>query len=305
MQWVLLPLAAAFLFAIGGIFDKFIVENKLPNAISYFFLQLFIAVLTWPIMASLIFGFQIPSPGSLLLILFAAITSNIGYVIYFWLVKNHDISSVGPLAQTKLLFAIPLAFVFLGEFHGFEALLLMLLIFVGAMLTTYSKGFSVRKLILDNRLLVVALAMSLSWALADLPIKYLVEEITPASFLTWRYILSGPVILLFALFLFKKEARETLRANIKRTIPFSVLAATIGFVGILALFTSYEFSYTIPSAVVLSQGMFVFVLALVLSRLRTKVIREKQPLLVYAIRLAGVILISSSIWFLINTNIAL
>ena len=109
----LFPLAAAFLFSVGALFDKFILENKLPNATAYFFLQSFTAVVLFPVLSILIFGLRFPSLFSLLLTLFAAITSSIGFLIYFLLLKNYDLSSFGPLVQTRLLFAIPLAFFFL------------------------------------------------------------------------------------------------------------------------------------------------------------------------------------------------
>lgn len=301
----LFPLTAAFLFSVGALFDKFILENKMPNATAFFFLQSFTAVVLFPILSILIFGLRFPSPFSLLLTLFAAITSSIGFLIYFLLLKNYDLSSVGPLVQTRLLFAIPLAFFFLNEFYGFGALLLMLLIFLGAVLTTYCKEFSVRALLLNNRLLLLAMVLAIVWALADLPAKIVVNEITAPSFMAWRYILSIPVIGLFALLVFKGDARKAFSKNLLMTLPFSLAATFIGFTGIMLILMAYAFSYTIPSALVLSQAIFVFVIALIVSRLKSSLISEKQPMKVYLVRLVGVLLIISSIYFLMNSSMVL
>ena len=113
----LFPLITGLLFAIGTVFDKYILENKMQDSTSFFFLQSFLAMALYPALCILIFGLQFPTISTLLLIVFTAILVNIGFFFYVFLVKNYDLSSVGPLAQTKLLFAIPLAFIFLGEFY--------------------------------------------------------------------------------------------------------------------------------------------------------------------------------------------
>ncbi len=306
MQEVFLfPLVAALLFSAGSIFDKFISENKMPHSTAYFFLQSLFAITFFPVLATLIFGFEVPSMALMPLILFAAITANIGFFLYFYIVREYDISSVGPLAQTKLLFAIPLAYLFLNEFYGFEALALMLLIFPGAILTTYSKKFSLKSLLLNNRLLIIALAMAFFWALSDLPVKAIVSEIQPATFMIWRYLLSIPVIAVFALFLFKGDAKKTFVQSFKSAAPFGIIATIIGFTGMMFLFTAYKFSYTIPSALVLSQGIFVFAIAFILSRVKSSLIDEKHELRVYAVRLAGVALIVSSIFLLMNGSLVI
>ncbi len=298
----LFPLITGLLFAIGTVFDKYILENKMQDSTSFFFLQSFLAMALYPALCILIFGLQFPSIFTLLLIMFAAILANVGFFFYFFLVKNYDLSSVGPLTQTKLLFVIPLAFIFLGEFYGLKEFGLMALIFAGAVLTTYSKQISLKALLLNNRLLMLALFMSLSWALADLPVKAIVTEIGSPSFMTWRYILTLPVIAIFAIFLFKGTARKAFVQNFHRTIPYAFIASLIGFVGMMLLFSAYEFSYTIPSALVLSQAAFVFALAFIISRIKSSIVAEKEALKVYAVRLIGVLLIISSIYFLITGN---
>ena len=206
------------------------------------------------------------------------------------------------MTQTKLLFAIPLAFVFLGEFYGLKEFGLMALIFAGAVLTTYSMQRSLRALLLDNKLLAIALLMSLSWALADLPVKAIVLEIGAPSFMVWRYLFTIPVLAVFAIFLFKDEARKSFVKNFRRTIPYTFIASIIGFAAMMFLFSAYEFSYTIPSALVLSQGVFVFAIAFIISKIKSSLIGEKEPLKVYAVRFVGVLLIISSIYFLITGN---
>lgn len=296
----LFSLAAAFLFSIGSLFDKFILENKMPNALAYFFLQSIFAVTLFPLTSFLLFGIEIPEPFTFVLILFAAIAVNIGFLFYFKLVKRFDLSSVGPLTQTRPLFAIPLGAFFLNEFYGFEALLLMLLIFAGALLTTYSKEFSIRAFLLENKILFLALLMTLFWVIADLPAKLIMQDISAASFMIWRYLFSIPIIAIMAIFLLKKEPKTVFVKNAAKTIPFALVAAAIGFTGIMFLFIAYSFSYTIPSAVVSSQAMFVFIIAFIVSRIKPSIIEERHPLGVYLVRFLGVILISSSIYFLMN-----
>ncbi len=299
----LFSLAAGLLFAVGSIFDKFILENKMQNSTSFFFMQSFLAMALFPTISILIFGLQFPTFFTMFLILFTAIAANIGFFIYFFLVKNYNLSSVGPLAQTKLLFAIPLAFIFLSEFYGLKEFGLMALIFAGAVLTTYSKQLSLKKLLLNNRLLLLAIFMSLSWALADVPVKVIVAEIAASSFMAWRYILTLPVIAIFAIFLFNGTAKKDFVQKFRRTIPFAFTASLIGFTGMMLLFSAYEFSYTIPSALVLSQAAFVFALAFIISRIKSTLIAENEPLKVYAVRFLGVLLIISSIYFLITGNL--
>lgn len=298
----LFPLAAAFLFAVGELFDKFLLENKMPNGTAYFFLQMLLAVVFFPLLAFLFFGVEFPGVFAALLIMFAAIVSTIGYLLYFFLVRNYDLSSVGPLTQAKLLFSIPLAYFFLNEFYGFNALLLMLFIFFGAALSTYSPKVSFKALVLGNRLLFFAMLMSLAWALGDLPATMLSNEISGPSFMIWRYIFSAPIIAVFAFFLLKGNARKALSQNLGRTLPLSFIAMLFGFTGTMLLFIAYGFSYSIPSALLLSQAIFVFAIAFVVSRLKSSLIAEKHTLGVYLVRLAGVLLIVSSIYFLMNGN---
>ena len=298
----LFPLIAGFLYAFGTLFDKFILENKMQNSTAFFFLQGFTAVVLYPILSILIFGLQFPTAYTILLLLFAAIVVNFGFFFYIFIIKTYDLSSVGPLMQTKLLFAIPLAFVFLGEFYGIKEFGLMALIFAGAVLTTYSKQRSLRALLLDNKLLMLALLMSLSFAVADLPVKTIVLEIGAPSFMSWRYLFTIPVLAVFAIFLFKDEAKKAFVQNFRRTIPYALTASLIGFAAMMFLFSAYEFSYTIPSAIVLSQAVFVFALAFIISRIKSSLIGEKEPLKVYAVRFLGVLLILSSIYFLITGN---
>jgi len=304
MQEVFLfPLAAGFIFAIGTLVDKFILENKMPNAKAYFFLQFFAAALVFPIFSIAIFGLEFPSLYSALIILFAAAFASVGSLIYFTILEDYDVSSVGPLLQSKLLFAIPLAFLFLNEFYGFSALVLMVLIFGGAILTTYSKKFSAKDLLFNNKLLSLAMLMGLTWAISDLPVKMLSPELSGPSFVSWRYFLSLPTMLLLALFMFKGESKKAFSKNLWRTLPYSIIAMLFGFAGIVLLFIAYTFSFTITSALVLSQAIFVFVLAFAISRIKSSLIDERHSLQVYAVRLVGVLLIISSIYFLISSNI--
>lgn len=301
----LLPLAAGFFFAFGAFFDKFILENKMENAMSFFFLQLITAMVMFPILSFLIFGFKIPSIPTLVLILFSAVVVNVGFLIYFSIVKEYDLSSVGPLIQTKLLFAIPLGYFFLGEFYGLETLLLMLLIFAGAILTTYSKSFSLKALLFNNKLLALALIMSIAWALSDLPVKMVSNEISGPMYIAWRYILSAPVLLVFGFDFFRGSVKKSFFSNLKKTLPFSITANLIGFTGLALMFISYEISFTITSALVLSQAIFVFILAFVISKVKSSWIDERHSMKVYLVRLAGVLLIISSIYFLMSGNLVL
>ncbi len=306
MQEVLiLSLGAGLVFSLAALFDKFALENKMANGHAYFFLQLTTAMIFFPILSTLIFGFEIPSLPAAILIFLSTIAANIGFWLYFSLVRDYDLSSIGPLTQTKLLFTIPLAFFVLKEFYGYEAIILMGLILVGAIFTTYSKSFSLKALLLDNRLLFLALIMGVSWALSDLPVKMVAGEISSSSFITWRYLFSVPVLLVFGFFMFKGKTKKTFFKDLKKTLPFSLTSTIFVFTGTFLLFTSYALSYTITSALVLSQAIFVFIIAFVISKVKSRLIDERHSNKVYLVRLAGVLLIISSIYFLMNGNLVL
>jgi len=113
------------------------------------------------------------------------------------------------------------------------------------------------------------------------------------------------VFLKLSLFAFKKETTKALRKDFRRAMPFALAGLLLGFLGVVLLFTAYSISYTISVSVVLTEAIFVFAIAFALSRIKSSLIDEKQPFSVYAVRLVGVLLIVSSVWFLMNAKIAL
>ena len=174
MDWILLSIASAFMFAIIIIADKLLLSTYLPNLRTFFFLVGIIQI----VMATtilLIEPWHSSPSGSILIIgMVSGITWIAGLILMFYGISRLEVSRVIAIYHTYPVFVGLLAVVFLGEHLSVVAWLAILVTICGAALVAMGQSHSKQN---DGPLIIYGIVVigSLLTAIANVTYKYALD----------------------------------------------------------------------------------------------------------------------------------
>ncbi|MBR9699017.1 EamA family transporter [Candidatus Woesearchaeota archaeon] len=290
MVWVLLAMAAAFIFAVVDVQDKFIIGKELKDPVLAPAVTGIYTFLLLGIISVILGGIFLP-----LVVIGTAVLAGIIYrlaiLIYFFAIKRGEVSRVIPVLATESLFVLLFALLFLGESYTTAIYVGIVLIAMSAFLISMEKAsFKVH----FNTAFYFALFTAILFALRTVIIKFVTFQGNIWSIIFWISVGQGIVgVVLFAFH------HPHLLQKAKRGVKHLLLGTTLNVVG----FVFFTFALTAgPAALVAAIGrldlLFVFLITLLLSLFFPKIIKEKfskpvliQKFIAVSMLVIGVILI--------------
>ncbi|MEM4181764.1 MAG: EamA family transporter [Candidatus Pacearchaeota archaeon] len=135
--WLLYALLSAFFAALVAIFGKIGLKNLDSNSATFFrsvvmTLFLFLVVFFQGKLKNLAYFFENSKP--LLFIILGGIAGALSWLFYFLALKATDVSKIVPIDRLSVVFALVLAFLFLGEKVNLMTWLGAILIVVGGII---------------------------------------------------------------------------------------------------------------------------------------------------------------------------
>ncbi|MHA1874359.1 MAG: EamA family transporter, partial [Candidatus Heimdallarchaeaceae archaeon] len=272
MDWVLFALLAPLFWACCNVIDKFLLEKRIRDAISYqIIITLFntinivILLLIAPISTNF-YGFILGMIIGLLGII--AVTFYNKSMIY------EEASRVVPLVYLSSIFVLILAYIFLGEVFNLEKYIGIIFIVIGGALISYKK--IVKKWYFSSAVKFTLIAAFL-WGASSVISKYTLGFIDFFTLTVWQligYLVFGP------LFLLSRRVRRNFLKDIrkfdKKITILMVLNTLFYLIGLLSFFFAASIGMiSLVYAIVSTQPFFIFIYMLLISKLAPQIIREK------------------------------
>ncbi|MEM7822902.1 MAG: EamA family transporter [Candidatus Aenigmatarchaeota archaeon] len=278
MEWFWLSLLAAFLWSIVNIIDKHVIDRELKDpilcSISYTSAVFFVFLFSSLLLSKVDFGIESP-------ISFAAGVI-FGFAVYFYFkaLRYGEISRVIPLSMLGVLFVVMFALIFFGEslnllnYIGIASLLL------GAILISYKKDRAGKKFVLFG------LISAMLFALRDILTKWGMAA-SPLSVLFW--IALGTLFYsLFMIAIHHPHLRKKMVSGVEHIFIVSFISAIALLVFVFAMSIG---PLSLVRVAATSQGLFVFILALFLSKTHPHIIKEEMRASIIERKLIAILLI--------------
>ena len=288
----IITIIATIIFAVTSIYGKIIIKDVQSSYI-FFLMQiiLFIPVLT---VVNVILQpdlTYLTSWEDMNKIILASVLAFAGYVALYKGFEVGNVSVGGVMLSSRVLLSIPLA-IFIGEIYPFFIYVFIFISFLGAILVSWKKDLSVKAFFhLRSSGLNYFLVTLVSWGISNTLIRELNNHFNPLLFLYLRMIIFAIIaILTYPLLNNSLSNGMSIRFTKKNTYQvllyiFIILTAQIMYVYALGE------SLTIAEGLGVLEGMFTFVMAIALSKIKYFKNYLEEPLdkLTLLIRTFGVL----------------
>lgn len=296
MDWLIFALLAPIFWAGANVVDKFLLTKYIRNPFSYQILGIFIYI---PIIPLLLFLIPITSsyPGFLLGIIIGLI--DIGTILFYnKAMMLEEASRVIPLSYLNVVFVLPLAYLFFGEFLSLQKYFGVILLVIGAMLISYKKINGEKWKFSPAFKFILILA--LLWAFINISDKFTLGFIDYWSFIFWLTV--GYMIAGLILFSFKKLRQEFLRVARKmnkKILSVRALSVIFYYVGLVFFFLALTKGFvSLVSAVISIQPFITFLYTTTLTLFVPQVIKEKIDKRTISLKLIAICLIFLGVWLI-------
>mgnify|MGYP002628748340 CR=1 FL=1 len=267
MNWVILTLLSAFVWALVTIIDKFVSTKEvkdflLASTVGAFGMSLLLLFL--PLFAGSPFTL---APKLIFMGLLAGVIYRLATTFYYLALKFADASQVEPLIDSQPLFVLILSFFLFGERLGWYVYLGIMLVLIGSFMVSLHKVKGHFKI---GKVLHIGLFAAFVYAVRNIVLKVATTQTDVWSLFFWIGIGQGVIAWLFLAMhhphILKKEIQGV------KHLLFNSLFNTTG----LVLFTLAlsKGPATLVSAVSLSCGFFVFSMEIILSFIFPKYWKE-------------------------------
>ncbi|MFQ5979416.1 MAG: hypothetical protein ACE5OZ_14905 [Candidatus Heimdallarchaeota archaeon] len=300
--WV--ALLANLLLGVANIIAKNILANKLQDAMAFYYLQAASAIPIFFSAAILLEEFQVDVE-VLIISAISAIFVSIGYFFFFFGLRHEDVSIGGSItSSSRIPLALILGFLVFGEFYGFEILLLIGLIFFGALLTSISEDLPLRSLLSPrNRGAIIFFSAALFWALSNTVIRAGRATADPLTLLFLRQVFIFLILLILYPLVFETLGGDpnSFRDRIKifQALKWICLYNLVLVIAIGGVFYALGFSLSLTEAMSPMEGVMSLILAVVISRIRKEVVQESHSPKIYTIRALGMLIVVISVGMLL------
>ena len=290
-------IVAGLFFALRNIVSKYAISNRMP-AVPWFYLYTALSLAVFPIISWSMSPIVFPSVNSIVLTIIASAASFTGGLIFVYGLNIGDITTANPILSTRPIFVIPLSFILLHEFYGFQVIGWILLIVFGAMLTSWNEEMNAKNL-LKNKSLGLFFATCLIFTFMSIASKPVLQEIDYINYLGWFNVMQIPLLLFFMPFVMKKNEIADFKKKWKLAIPTAILEITLLYISLVAFFFAVKFSVSLAEAFVATQGLFTVILGVLMSRINPQVLGENHSIRIYLTRLIGAALILAGVYYIL------
>ncbi len=266
IDWVIAALGAAIMFGIINNLDSHLISRRVPDFRVFLLLaSAFILVVIIPVM--LLF----PLPGELeASILASAVASAVlrssAVILMLFAFRSEEVVGVVPLVYTYPVFVAVTAVPLLGETLNLWQWLAIFIVVAGAILVALRPRIDGVGQWLGKNFPRLVLA-ALLFAGADLSGKYALEEISSVN-LFWMSMLS--LVVMSLVFCLRRSVLRNFKHIKKPISTLAILSFNEALVVCASLTTFYAMQngpISLVSTVIATRPVFVFIIAIVLSRL--------------------------------------
>lgn len=291
MNWILLSLIVAFLYAINNIIDKIFINNYIKNpylasAISYsatFFLFCGISI------------FKVNVFDADIRIIFFAfiigIINSIACILFYFTIQKDEVSRFVLILSFQPAFVIILSFFVLGEFFSNIIYLGLILTLAGSLLISFKKVENKYKI--NYLLLFLIILTTILFALRSVLIRYVSLDTDIYLINFWIGIAAGLMFIIIYPFHRPKNLAE--KKGAKALFIADILSAIILFTLALAL---KDGPASLVTSLMQVKLVFVFIITLILTKYFPNFLKEEiskkiilQKIMAMSIIIIGTLLI--------------
>ena len=257
--WLFFSLIASLLFAVTELFDKFFVDREIEDyifgGIIYALPLVIVMTILGFVKSSLIYHFQS--------ILFGSIAGGLYFtvlVLYLKGISQEDVSRFIPTLSLNTVFIAVISVFLLGESLGYFIYTGILMTVTGAFLISLENPLSSLKEFQSGKAVFLALGIAALQAIRDILIKTSSNNVEIWTIVLWMGI-GGTFISFLNLIMFRKDRVGEIKDH-KRFIGVGGIRS-LGYLSFMIAISLG--SVTMASAVLKTNGMFVFFGATILS----------------------------------------
>lgn len=298
MNWIILVLIAALLWAIMSIIHKFVRAAYFDNTLGY------LIFITPTIFYSCILLFL--SPFILLglketaILILAGIIIFCGGYSYMEAIHKEEVSRVIILFGISPLIVLTLSTIFLNEILTINQYIAFALIFIGSILISFKK---VDEKIKFSAGAIYVLASSFFFSVHNVILKYL-STINITTIMIYRE--AGYLLTIIFIIIFFPKARQYTKKTIKdMNIKKTILVYTSEIMGITGMFFAYLAIQKGPVSLVSVlegfESIFVLVIVIMISRFIPKILKEEINTKTIAIKIISLILMLGGLYLVATT----
>ncbi len=287
--YMILAIIAGFFFALRHIVNKYVLANRMCG-IAWFYFYTSISIVSFPIISWSISAIILPTTQTWFFIITSSIVAFIGVLIFIYALTLGDVTTAMPVVSSRPIFIVPLSFIFLNEFYGYQVIGWILLIVFGAILTSWDERTKPRHMY-RNKALGLFFATTILWSIMSILSKPALQEIGIFNFLGWSNIVQAPLLLAFIPFVLHKAEKIDLKKHWRPTLPYAILENVFLYGSVIAFFYGLKFSVTLTEALIATSGAFTVMMGYIMSRINPNLIAEKHTKGIYLLRLIGTIII--------------
>ena len=294
MLWVLFSIAAALVWAVVSIIDKYVLVKWVKNPIVPAIILGIVGLLA-TIIIYLLQGFQPLSSLNIALALFAGIPLMLVSIFYFKAVKIEEISRVVPLFYLGPLFILIFGAIFLGEIFNPLQYLGIFSLIVGA-ITVSTKNFKKIKITKASLFMMLAALMISIWAIIT---KHLLNY---ADFWTiFSYTRIGAIFILIPMLYFSyPDLVSTAKKHGKKAISIIFLNQSLVIIGSILITVATAIGYvTLVNALVSVQAFFVLLFTIILGISYPKILKEDIKKSIVITKLIAIVLMFTGVLLII------
>ena len=286
MDWFVFALLSPIMFAICNVLDKFILTKKIKDSFSYTIIGA--AFNIFPILI-LIFYLKIFNFSAIMAVLYGFIFVFL-YVVYNKAMMEEDASRVSSISRMSPLFLLILSFFLLNEVLNYQKYFGIMLLVASAILVSYKK--SGKKFHLS---IGIALAFYFSFGLSVMGViaKYGLGYIDYWTFFFWNLIgnLLGCLFMILVPSVRRNLVRDASKVD-KNTFLLVLSSSIFAWLGYVFYFIATSINFvSLVSALSSIQPFIVFLLALVLTIYKPKILKEDISKMSLTFKVLAVVLV--------------
>jgi len=296
MEWIYIAILAPIFFAIGNLWDKYLLEKHMKGAGAYIILSASVSILT--VIGIIIFyGIEKLPLFQMGFLFLSGILIVTAYLLYAKALELEDTSLVIPLFQLIPVFLLILGFIFLGESLSQNQLLAFIIIFAGSLVlgTDNFSSFKIKKAFW------YMLVSSFLLAASPVIFKYISLEFGFLTTITYEllgYSIGAMGLMIFPAY--RKEVFRTINSIEKKVYVYLGLTDAFDLIGQVL----WKYALTLGPVALVSvvmvgiQPFFILLLAFLFTLFLPHIIKEDFSESVVVRKLIGMVVMGIGVYVL-------
>lgn len=228
----------------------------------------------------------------LIILIISSVLIFAGVVTFYYGLNIGNVSVATVVLSSRVLFVIPLGLLFLHEFYPAITYFWIFVIVVGILFVSWEKNLPVKEVFLLKGTIYYILT-NIFWAVANSLITFMHNEVNYVAIILIRLWVLTILIFVFSAKLNTSFRYDPLPKKFDKKLAFlTFFLVILLFMGDLGYIYSLGFSVTITETLGSLQGIFVFIMVLLLSNspFFKKGLKEPLDKKTLSVRIAGIVL---------------